>query len=137
MDRKVWYGLWLGLFILCGLLGFIPEPTGVWKVLMITVSAVFFVPGSVLLYEAATEKNLASLRLIRNISLIWLGMTLVLLVANLLSARADAATGHILYGFLVFLTAPMVCSQYWAAVLFGWACLLMVSLSLLRKVKKQ
>lgn len=136
MKNQTWYWIWGGLFILCALLGFIPEPTGFLKVLLVIAAVVFFVPGWVLLYRASKVQDLFTLRLIRGICLVSLGTTLVFLVLNLMSAGAEDVVGDLLYGFLVILSSPMVCSQYWVVSLFLWACLLMTSLSQLKKAKK-
>lgn len=133
MSNKTLYYIWGGLFILCALLGFIPEPTGLVKVLMVLCSLVFFVPGSMLLYLSKQEGDLRTIRVVRNLSLISLIVTLVLLVLNFLSGKASDAVGDFLYGLLVMLSAPMICSQYWFLSLFLWACLLMASLSLGKK----
>ena len=121
MNHKRLYFVWGGLFILCGLLGFIPEPAGLGKWLLVVLSVGFFVPGWILLYRGKRK-------LIRNLSLLSLLVTLLLLVLNFMSGRASEAAGDFLYGLLVFLSAPMVCSQYWIISLFLWACLLMSSL---------
>ena len=121
MNHKRLYFVWGGLFILCGLLGFIPEPAGLGKWLLVALSVGFFVPGWVLLYRGKRK-------LIRNLSLLSLLVTLLLLVLNFMSGRASEAAGDFLYGLLVFLSAPMVCSQYWIISLFLWACLLMSGL---------
>jgi hypothetical protein len=76
------------------------------------------------------------LRCIRNISAASLILTLLLLVANFASVGASVAVGDFLYGLLVVVSAPMVCSQFWVVSLFLWACLLMVSISFLKKIKK-
>ena len=133
MSNKTLYYIWGGLFILCALLGFIPAPTGLVKVLMVLCSLVFFVPGSVLLYLSKQEGDLRTIRVVRNLSLISLIVTLVLLVLNFLSGKATDAVGDFLYGLLVMLSAPMVCSQYWFLSLFLWACLLMTAISLGKK----
>jgi len=133
MSNKTLYYIWGGLFILCALLGFIPEPAGLVKALMVLCSLVFFVPGGMLLYLSKQEGDLRTIRVVRNLSLISLSVTLVLLVLNFLSGHATAAVGDFLYGLLVMLSAPMVCSQYWFLSLFLWACLLMTSLSLGKK----
>lgn len=133
-DSKL-YALWGAAYILCGLLGFIREPNGFVMAVLVLLAVGFFVPGAVLLYRGYREKNGQKVKIIRNISLIWLGMTLVLLVANFLTAGATELTGDLLYGFLVMLTAPMCCGQFWILSLFLWACLLMASLSCLKKQK--
>ena len=133
MSNKTLYFIWGGLFIFCGLLGFIPEPAGLLKALMVLSSLVFFVPGGMLLYLSKKSGDLRTVGVVRNLSLISLGVTLLLLVLNFLSGNASAAMGDFLYGLLVMLSAPMVCSQYWFMSLFLWACLLMTSLSFGKK----
>ena len=132
-DSKL-YALWGALYILCGLLGIIREPNGFVMALLVLLAVGFFVPGAILLYRGWKEHNPGKIRMIRNLSLGWLGLTLVLLVANFLTAGATEVTGDLLYGFLVFLSAPMYCGQFWIMSLFLWACLLMASLSCLKKV---
>lgn len=134
-DSKL-YGIWGILYILCGLLGFIQEANGFVTALLVLMAVGFFVPGGVLLYRGYRENDPGKIRTIRNISGIWLGMTLVLLLANFLTVGATALTGDLLYGFLVFLTAPMFCGRFWILSLFLWACLLMASLSCLKKRKQ-
>ena len=133
-DSKL-YALWGVLYIFCGLLGFIREPNGFVTALLVLLAVGFFVPGAVLLYRGYKVRNPGKIKAICVISLVWLGMTLVLLVANFLTAGATAVTGDLLYGFLVILSAPMFCGQAWVLSLFLWACLLMSSLSCLKKIK--
>lgn len=131
------YKIWGALFILCAVFGFIPEPAGLLKALMVLLAAGFFVPGAVLLYRGVKEKNKPRLRLIRNLALLSLGLTLLMLVVNFLSVAAEEVVGDLLYGLLVIVSVPMVCSQYWIVSLFVWACLLITSISNLRKIKDQ
>lgn len=133
MSNKTLYYIWGGLFIFCGLLGFIPQPAGIVKALMVLSSLVFFVPGGMLLYLNHRNGNFGTIKVVRNLSAISLGVTLFLLVLNFLSGNASNAMGEFLYGLLVMLSAPMVCSQYWFVPLFLWACLLMTAISLREK----
>ena len=133
MSNKTLYYIWGGLFIFCGLLGFIPQPEGIVKVLMVVASLVFFVPGGLLLYLGKKEGNYGTIAVVRNLAIISLAVTLFLLVMNFLSGKASAAMGDFLYGLLVMLSAPMVCSQYWFLPLFLWACLLMTAISFREK----
>lgn len=133
MDNKKLFFAWGGLYLLCAGLGFIPEPAGLGKAVMVLLSALFFLPGGWLLYRSVKNQDTKTLKLIRNLSLAWLAAALVLLVANLLSALAPDWLGNVLHGLLVIISSPMVCSQYWVAVMFAWACLLMVSLQNLQK----
>lgn len=133
MNQKILYALWGGLYILCAGLGFIPNPAGAGRIALILVALVFFLPGAVLLYRSGKAGDRKTARVVRNLSLASLGLTLVALVLNFLSPRMSAGMGDLLYGLLVIVSSPMVCSQHWFMSMFCWACLLMASLSRLRK----
>ena len=60
-------------------------------------------------------------------------MTLLTLVANFLSLGAGDAVGEGLYAVLVIVSSPMICSGYWLLSLFLWACLVVVSMDILKK----
>ena len=133
MNKTSYFTLWGGLFILCAGLGFIPAPTGFLKFLMTSLSIAFFVPPACLLYRAIPEKDVQTVRLIRNLSIAALSLTLLLLIANFLCLMAPEAVGNFLYVLLVIVSCPMICSQYWVLSIFLWATLMMVSLNLLKK----
>ncbi len=135
MKESKLYALWGAFYILCGVLGFIRQPNGFVMAVLVLLAVGFFVPGFLLLYQGVQEKNVKKLRTVRNISLIWLALALALLVVNFLSAGATELVGDLIYGLLVMFTAPMCCGQFWIMSLFLWACLLMTSLSCLKKVK--
>ena len=128
MKNKTLFTLWGGLFIVCAGLGFIPEPAGMLRLLLTGVSFLFFLPPAVLLYRAKKDGEDALRKLIRNLSALSLGLTLVLLILNFLTAFGTEAAGVMLYAMLVMVSSPMICSGYWALSLFLWACLLMGSL---------
>lgn len=137
MPKKTLFALWGGLFILCAGLGFIPGfsqniGSGVQAVLTL-LSVVFFVPPAWLLVDAVKRKDSDTLKLVRNLSVLSLGLTLLVMILNMLSALGTVTMGDILFGMLIVVSSPMVCSGYWALSLFLWACLLLASLSLLRK----
>ena len=129
MNKKTLFVLWGILFILCAGLGFIPAPAGAMKGLMTALSVLFFLPPALLLYRADRETAM----LIRNLSLLSLGVTLVTLILNFVMAVSSEFLGNVLHYILVIVSSPMVCSGHWAMSLFLWACLLMVSRSLLKK----
>ena len=135
MNQKFLFTLWGGLFIVCAAMGFIPDPAGVGRILLTLLSIAFFVPPALALYQAIQDGDRPVLRLIRNLSALSLGLTLVLLVLNFLSALRSETLGNILYHILIIVSSPMVCSGCWVLSLFLWACLLMVSLKGLRKKK--
>lgn len=132
MNKKLLFTLWGGLFIVCAGLGFIPAPEGAARFALTAVSLLFFLPPAMLAFRAAKEEDAHTLKLLRNLAALSLTLTLVLLVANVLSALGPEGLGAFLHALLVIVSAPMVCSGYWAVSLFLWACLLMGCLSALR-----
>ncbi len=133
MKRKLVYGLWGCLYILCVGLGFVPNPQGYGKILLTLTSLIFFLPGAYLVYDAYRTQNRKALVPIRWISGLSLTLTLVLLILNFLSVSWSRAAGKVLYELLVLVSAPMVCSQHWVLSLFLWACMLMASLKKLAR----
>ena len=136
MKKNVLCALWGGMFILCAGLGFIPDPQGALKGLLMAVSVCFFVPPALLLYKAQKEADENTLKLVRNLSLLSLGFSLAGILLNILCATGSEALGNVLYSILIIISSPMICCGNWALSLFFWACLLMESLTLLKKEKK-
>ena len=129
MTKNTLFALWGGLFLLCAGLGFLPEPN-----LLTTLAALLsFVPPAILLYHAQKEADIHTLKLVRNLAALSLGLTALLLVLNFMTALSSEALGTAVHYILVVVSSPMVCSGNWAVSMFLWACLLMVSLSLLKK----
>ena len=124
MKKRILYGLWAFLYVLCAGLSFIPQPTEILQVAMTLLSLVFFAPGIVLLVDAIRSKNKKSLFTLRLISLCSLGLTTIAYICNLLSATASDAAGTVLYYVLLVVSAPMVSMGYELVSLFLWACLL-------------
>ena len=135
MNQKKLLRAWVVLFVLCALMGLVPAATVTRKTLMIALSLGFFVPPGMLIYQAVKQpkRDKNTLRLVRNLSLLSLGLTTLVLILNFMSVMWSEAVGNGLYVLLVIVSSPMVCSQYWALSLFAWACLLMVCLKYLRK----
>ena len=136
MTKKSLYSLWGVLFIICAGLGFIPEPPEAARWVFTLLSVLFFIPPAVLVYQAGTRGDVYSLKFLRNLSLASLCLTLTLLVGNLLTALRSEFLGNVLYGILIIVSCPMVCSGYWVLSLFLWACLLITALGFLRKYRK-
>ena len=132
MIRKLLFALWGVLFSLCAGLGFIPEPGGIMATVLTGFALLAFLPPCVLLYLAVKTGNRSDLLLIRNLSALSLGATLVLLVANFSLALRSEALGTFLHYALTVVSTPMVLSGHWALSLFLWACLLMGSLKELK-----
>lgn len=131
MKIKTLWIVWGSLYAVSALFGFLPNPNGLLKAMMVLMSLAFFVTGGLLLWKGSGR----NVKLIRNLAIASLSATLVFLVVNLLSIQATRAVGDVLYGFLILVSAPMVCSQYWWASMFLWACLLFAAVSKLKKMK--
>lgn len=129
MNNKILFALWGSLYVLCAVLGFIPEPTGALRILMILLAVACFVPPLVLIHSAGSHTR----RLVRNLAALWLVLTVALIIGNFLTVTASATVGNILYSLLVIVSSPMICGQYWVVSLFGWAYLLFDSINLLRQ----
>ena len=127
---------WAALYVICTALAFIPEPPAVLAGIMVVLGVAFFAPPAVLLYRAYSRQEWGTVRLIRNLSYLSLGLTAMVLILNVLSVGALEMVGNMLYGLLILVSTPMVCAQAWVVGLFGWACLLTVSRVLLKKEKK-
>ena len=133
MKNKHLYMIWGLLYVLCTVLGFIPQPEGAAGVLFTVLSVLFFVPGWVLLLRSEKQGEKKTPRTICILSAASLVLTLVTLICNFLSVGAALAVGDVLYGLLIIVSSPMICSGYWVLSLFLWAYMLMKSISLLRK----
>ena len=127
MNNRFLYALWGAMFILCALLGFIPEPTGALRILLTSVAIVCFLPPAALVWKGRQEKDRMTLSLVRNLSIASLSLSAVLIIANFLTAFHSELLGDILHAVLVVVSSPMICSGHWAMSLFFWACLLIAS----------
>ena len=135
MKKHYLFALWGGLFTLCAALGFIPAPGTALKILLTLLSVAFFIPGALLLHLSAKNGDRSAAELVRNLAAASLAFTLILIVANFFSALGGETLGNILYSVLVIVSAPMVCSGYWALSLFLWACLMIGAIQILRQKK--
>lgn len=133
MREKILYAIWGGLYVICAVLGFVTGAQGLGKLLLLLTSLIFFIPAGILLYESIRDKNDQALLRLRIIAICSLGLTLLLLVANIVCVNGSAALGEALHGFLILVSVPMFCSQYWLVSLFLWACLLMLTLKKFHK----
>lgn len=133
MKNKHLYMIWGILYVLCTALGFIPQPEGAAGVLFTVLSVLFFVPGWVLLLRSEKQAEKKTPRTVCILSAASLVLTLVALIVNFLSVGAAFAVGDVLYGLLIIVSTPMICSGYWVLSLFLWAYMLMKSISLLRR----
>ena len=133
MKEKLLYAVWAALYILCVGLGFIQEPEGLGKAVLVLIAIGFFVPGGILLYDGIRSQNKKAVKRIRIICLLSLGLTLGMLLLNLVSFAFPETWGEPLYELLLLVSAPMICGQYWVMSMFLWACLLFCSFKKLPK----
>ena len=131
-TKKLWI-LWAVAYVICTVCGFFPVVSGAVSGLFVLLSLGFFVPPGFLVYEAVQNNCLKTLRTIRNLSLISLGLTLVMILLNFMAFAASEEWGLVLYWLLILVSTPMICSQVWVVGLFGWAMLLFTSLTCLKK----
>ena len=127
MNKKLLLMLWAGLFSLCAGLGFIPEPEGSLQLVMTAASVIFFLPPALLLYLSLKQQDTDTVKLVRNLSALSLGLTSILLILNFLTVLRSEFLGQVLHNILVIVSAPMICSSRWAVSLFLWSCLLVTS----------
>ena len=120
MKEKITWGLWAFFYILCAALGFTAPQEGFAGGVMTFLSLLFFLPGALLLYWGCRKP-------VRLVAAISLGATFLALLVNFASLTMSEGMGNFLYGVLVLVSSPMVCSGYWVLSLFLWACLLMGS----------
>ena len=127
MKKKLIYGLWALLYCVCVGLGFVADPAGFGKFLLVATALIFFLPPFWLMVTAKKEKDRKTVRVLRLISTGVLALSLIFLVLNFLSVYFSAETGLVLYVLLVMFSAPMICGQYWVISLFLWAILMILS----------
>ena len=131
-TKKLWI-IWASAYVVYTVCAFFPVAPGALSGLFLLLSLGFFVPPAFLIFEAVQKKTPKTLRIIRNLSLVSLGLTLVTILLNFVSIQASDTWGLVLYWLLILVSTPMICSQVWVVGLFGWACLLMVCLKYLKK----
>ena len=133
MAKKSLYIGWAALFAVCAGLGFLPEPAGAAKVLCIIFALACFVPPALIVYLGWKEKDKETLRLVRNLAIGSLVVTLLMLIGNFLTLAAPEWVGNVLYAVLVMVSSPMVCGQIWIISLLLWAALMWTCILLLGK----
>jgi len=137
MSKRILYTAWAMMFVMCAVLGFIPNPKGAYYWICLAFALLFFVPPAILISEAVKRDDVPELKRIRLISLVSLGLTLLALVLNFLSVSFTAAAGRFVYWVLIIVSSPMICGQIWLVSLFLWGCLLSASWQEIFKRRKK
>lgn len=142
LNKYILAAVWVGMYILCAVLGFLPSQEGANRVLLVIFGVLFFVPPGLLVYTCWKEKNGKWLRFVRIVALVVLITTVALMLLNLMSItlllvmpeKAALVLGDILYYLLNLGSVPMMCGQYWGLGMTGWAVLLWTAIVLRRSV---
>ena len=127
MKRSTWYMIWLTAYLLFAGLGFLPAAEGGWIAVRVILAVCFFVPGFYLMYDGKKRGDKQALRRLRLLCGVSLGLTAMLLFANIASVGAATWLGDTLYVLLVLVSSPMIFGHYWVLSLFLWASLLIFS----------
>lgn len=143
LNKYILLAIWVGMYILCAVLGFLPPQEGGNKILLMVIAVLFFLPPALLLYHSQQTKDRKLLQLVQRISLIVLIASVVVLLLNLFSIALllvmpeDTALvlGDALYDLLILVSTPMVCGQSWGIGLIGWASLLWTCIFLKKAMK--
>lgn len=126
-QRSLWI-FWGVAYFVCLGLGMIPEPEEGVRVLLTAASLVFFLPPGVMVYRAHKSGDGKTLKNLRLLAVLSLGLTMVMLIGNILAAFGSEGLGNLMHVFLALVSVPMLCSNYWALSLFLWAVLLFASM---------
>lgn len=135
MKKIVLYCIWALFYVICACLGFISEPTQPQATAMTVMAIIFFVPSAVLLFDALRKQDRKLILLLRWISALSLGLTVVMLICNFMTVYASQTTGDVMFYILNLVSVPMVCSQHYVLSLFLWACILVCTLPKRRSVR--
>lgn len=145
LNKYMLFAAWIGMYILCAVLGFLPPQEGGNKWLLVIIALLFFLPPALLLWKGWTDRDAALLKWLRRIALIAVIATATALVVNLLSValiivmpeQQALKFGDVLYDILILVSTPMVCGQYWGIGLVGWIALLWSGIFARQALKKE
>ena len=110
--------------ILCIGLGTLEIQSLALQISLAAIGIVFFVPPAILMYDALESRDKKEVLRLRLISIASLVLTVVSLIAFVLTAAVGAEIADLLYDLLNILSCPMLCCQQWLISLFLWGCLL-------------
>ena len=127
-KKKVLYIVWAMLYCACLALGFVKIQTTGEKAVLIAISISFFIPPFWLYFLANKENDRKTVAVLRWVGIGSLIMTLILLVANILSVYGSRTLGQVLYVLLVLVSVPLAASHTWALSLYFWAVLVFLTL---------
>ena len=124
MKKRILYIIWLCMAILCIGLGTLETDELTLQIPLAAIGIVFFVPPAIVIYDALESRDRKEVLRLRLISIASLVLTVVSLIAFVLTAAVGAEIADLLYDLLNILSCPMLCCQQWLISLFLWGCLL-------------
>ena len=126
LSYKTLYIAWAVMFVLTAALGFaFPEVENGWgRVGLALIAVLFFLPPGLVLDQAKAAGHRFHVRLVGFLALGSLLLTVVLLALTLISFIWSDALANALYGALVIVSSPMICSNCYAISLFLWGTLI-------------
>lgn len=128
MKNRILWGLWILMYGICAGLGHVAEPAGnqLWAIPLL--AALFFVPGALLLFDALRRQDRKQFCILRWISGLSVGLTVVTLIANVISALGGETLGVVLHEILIIVSVPMLCLGKWYLSMFLWCCIFFATL---------
>ena len=85
-TKNIWI-IWAVAYVICTVCAFFPASNDAASGLYLLLSLGFFVPPAALIYKGVTKKWPKILRVIRNLSIISLASTLVMILLNFVSVQ--------------------------------------------------
>lgn len=129
LNYRPLYWIWVVLFALTAVLGllFPAAENAAGLAALRIVSILFFLPPWLILLKAKQERSRHHIRVVRYLSIASLAATLIFFCAAILSVRFSEAVGSLVHILMTIICAPLVCSNFYALPMFGWATLLVGS----------
>ena len=127
LTYKTLYIAWAAMFLLTAVLGlaFPAVEAGALRWVLMAVSVLFFLPPWLVVAKAKAEAHPWHLRMVRTLGILSVVLTLLMLCLNLRSVGLGEFAGMALNAALTVISAPLVCSNFFALPLFLWGMLIM------------
>ena len=127
LTYKALYIAWAAMFLLTAVLGlaFPAVEAGALRWMLTALSVLFFLPPWLVVVKAKSEAHPWHLRMVRTLGLLSVVLTLLMLCLNLRSVGLGEFAGMALNAALTVISAPLVCSNFFALPLFLWGMLIM------------
>ncbi len=136
MEKTIVKIIWAVIGAVCAGMSLVPQPEGAVSILMVILGILFFLPPAYLLVKGWMDKDTGTLKLLRLLSSLSLGLSFLLMLLNFLLVLAPEWVGSALYWTLAVVGVPMACLQNPYVSLFLWAVLLFAALEGLKEAKK-